>query len=159
MKGNQSDDHLIAEVRLNIAFEQMIVAALGSSAVSALCIVLLKIGILIGNGVWTISATFMSFYHGISFAAIFFLLSFAAAALIGAPLFRVLEKAKYRRLWPYYFAAAFVGFLCTAALGSPVSIEQPANILRLAPGIMMVAFFGRLIKPFWSAHPFSANSR
>ncbi len=151
-RGDQADDRLIAEVRFNIAFEQMIVAALTSAAVSAVCIILLRIGNLVWTGVWTFRATLMSLYYGVSFAAIFFLLAFAGAALIGAPLFRALEKAKYRKLWPYYFAAVLVGLLCTAAMGLPVSIEQPVNILLLAPGVMMVAIFGRLIRPFWNAH-------
>ncbi|MEZ5895466.1 MAG: hypothetical protein R3C51_03615 [Parvularculaceae bacterium] len=156
---HQADDRLIAQVRLNIAFEQLIVAALSSAAVSVACIVLFRIGALIWSGVWTVRATFMALYYGISFGAIFFLLAFAAAALVGAPLFRALEKAKYRKLWPYYFAAVLAGFFCTSALGSPVSVERPANIFLMVPGLLMVAIFGRLIRPFWSAHPFPADNR
>lgn len=146
------DESIYREVRANVAFEQMVLAVLFSALISGACLLTFNNVVLIAKGGWRIADGLMTALGAMHTAFYIFLCGFAGAILVGAPLFRALEKIRYRRIWPYAAAALAVQYLVLAVLqGRPPTLETPAGLLFVAPGLMAALLFGRFIRPLWAA--------
>ncbi|MCB2112480.1 MAG: hypothetical protein KDD85_02910 [Parvularculaceae bacterium] len=145
------EENLFAEIRANIVFEKMIVSILIATGLSAAAHFLLALAVRISAGGISIEAIGSLILNAIFFAAFFFLAGFAASVAIGIPLFKILEKSKFQKAWPYCAAALAVSFLILLAAGSPPSIEAPWRVLLLAPGLAAALLFARRMRPFWEA--------
>lgn len=146
-----SDLRVIASIRANIVFEKLIVSVLTIACIAG-------VGHFLIGLFWRASSTSLNFgaagaalVEAVSYAFIFFLAGFAASLAIGIPLFRALEKAKLRKVWPYALAAFAVSLIIVAAAGIAPAFEAPARALHLVPGVAAALLFGRKMRPFWIA--------
>lgn len=145
------NDAVIASIRANVVFEKMIVSALTVAGPAGLAHFAIGIGGRILAGALSIGAAGTALFNAIGYAFLFFLAGFTASAAAGIPLYRALEKAKIRKVWPYALAAFALGFLILAAIGLAPSFEAPARALYLLPGVAAAILFGRKMRPFWLA--------
>ncbi len=153
-----SNERIYAEVRANIAFEQMVVAVLISALISGACLLVVNNVILIAKGGWRLADALVTSLGAVQATFFIFLFGFAAAIVVGAPLFKALEKIRYRRVWPYGVAAVAVQYVILAiSLGRPPTLDTPAGLLFFAPGLMAAFLFGRFIRPLWAASERSSS--
>lgn len=141
----------MAEVRANIVFEKMIVSVLTVAAIAGAAHFLLDVAARLIGGALSLAGVGGALFGAISFVFLFFLAGFAAALAIGIPLFKSLERAKIRKVWPYALAAFAVSLGVLAAAGLAPSFEAPARALYLAPGLAAAHLFARKMRPFWRA--------
>lgn len=151
---HKMNEELIAQIRANLAFEQMVVAvlygALGCGAVYVIVSVLMTV-----TGGLSFSGLLSSVLSGLLYTFIIFLVGFSAAVVIAIPLFMTLEKRRHRKVWPYFVAVVVVelAFLAIVKgdlfffLGAPVF----TGIALLLPGPIIAVIFGRLMAPLWRA--------
>ncbi len=147
----KSQDRVIAEIRANIVFETMVGSVLTAAAASGVLYFLIGIGARAASGQVSLGGAGAALFDAISFTFLFFLAGFAASLAIGIPLYRTLEKAKIRKLWPYVAAAFSVSLVILAIAGLLPSYEAPARLLFLAPGVGAALLFGRKMQRFWRA--------
>ncbi len=145
------NDRVVAAIRANIVFEKLIVSVLTVASVAGLAHLLFGL-------VWRASSSALSagsaataLVEAVSFAFLFFLAGFAASLAIGIPLFRALERAKIRLVWPYASAAFAVSLVIMIAAGNAPSFDAPTRALYLVPGVAAALLFGRKMRPFWRA--------
>ena len=149
---DRRNEEIVQQVRANVAFEHMVAAVLIGAGVSGAALFLMneffslmKIGFSLGalvsiamNAIW---AAFLIFLGG-----------FAAAVVFGVPLFLSLERAKYRRTWPFFVAAIAAHLIALALISGGVpAIETPAALLFFTPGLLVAFLFARRIAPLWEA--------
>ena len=150
--GGPSDpDRILAQVRANVAFENMVVAVLTGAAASGVLLFAVNNAFSIAKGSWTFG-TFASIAMGsLYFVFLAFLAGFLTAVVVAMPLFLGLEKLKVRKIWPYAAAAAGVGFVALWIVGGQIPFERPAELVLLLPGILMAVLFGLRMRPIWRA--------
>lgn len=146
-----SDLRVIASIRANIVFEKLIVSVLTIACITGVAHFLIGLFWRASSVGLTFGAAAAAMVEAVGYAFIFFLAGFAASLAIGIPLFRALEKAKIRKIWPYALAAFAVSLVIAAAAGLAPSFEAPARALHLLPGIAAALLFGRKMRPFWIA--------
>ncbi len=145
------NDTGIASIRANVVFEKLIVSVLIVSGVAGLAHLLIGVVWRASSLGLTIGGAGAALAAAVGFAFIFFLAGFATSLAVGIPLFRALEKAKIRKIWPYALAAFAVGLIVLIAAGAAPSFEAPARALYLVPGIAAAVLFGRKMRSFWIA--------
>lgn len=145
------NDAVVASIRANIVFEKMIVSALTVAGPAGVAHFMIGLGGRIAAGAFSIGGAGTELFNAIGYAFLFFLAGFAASAAVGIPLYRALERAKIRKMWPYALAAFALSFLILAAIGLAPSFETPARALYLVPGVAAAFLFGRKMRPFWLA--------
>ncbi|MFZ5616740.1 MAG: hypothetical protein ACOZAA_05400 [Pseudomonadota bacterium] len=145
------NDAVVASIRANIVFEKMIVSALTVAGPAGVAHFMIGLGGRIAAGAFSIVGAGTELFNAIGYAFLFFLAGFAASAAVGIPLYRALERAKIRKMWPYALAAFALSFLILAAIGLAPSFETPARALYLVPGVAAAFLFGRKMRPFWLA--------
>lgn len=128
----------------------MTVSAVGAAALSAAA--MLFIGVVAGavRGAFGPALVLETVVAAAVFAGVVFLAAFAAAVAIGVPLFVWLEKAHYRRAWPYFAAALMVQFAAVGLAFGGVPTE-PRQLACLLPGLLFALLFSRRIGPVWRA--------
>lgn len=144
-------DPVVSQIRANIVFENMIVSVLTIAGAAGSAHFLIGVGMRASEGSLSFGAAGGAFVAAIGFAFLFFVAGFAASLAIGIPLFRALERAKFRRVWPYCLAATAVSMAVLAAAGAAPSFGAPSRALYLVPGIAAALVFGRRMRPFWIA--------
>ncbi len=142
---------LIASIRANIVFEKLIVSVLTVAGAAGAAHLLIGIGMRAVGGALSPGAAGSAIIAAIGFVFFFFVAGFAASLAIGIPIYRALEKAKIRKVWPYALAAFAVSMLVLAAAGAAPSFDAPARALYLVPGVAAAVLFGRKMQPFWRA--------
>lgn len=140
------------EIRAGLAFEHLIGASVVGAAVSAAALLVLKNVVLIVEGAWGPASLVQTFSGALIFGFVVFLIAFAAAVVVGTPLFIALEKAKAREIWPFHAAAFFIQFGALSAIfGRAPTFDAPSMLLYFLPGALIVFLFGRSITPLWRA--------
>lgn len=144
-------DAMVAEIRANIVFEKLLLAVLSVAAATGAAHFAFGL-------IWRASAVGVSFsgfiaalIGALTYAGFFFIAGFGISVALGVPLFRALEKAKYRKAWPYIAASFVAGFVLLAFAGKAPSVEAPARIIHLLPGVAVAALFARNMRPLWRA--------
>lgn len=142
----------LEQVRVNVAFEQMIVAVLAGAASGGAMTLAVKLIQVILTGL-SFSALLAVFLETLLVSFLIFLVGFFASVALGAPLFMFLEKRKRRTLWPYLAAAlaAAITVLFFTAGGFPSTVGIEAVTAIFAPAIIIALIFARLMKPHWRA--------
>lgn len=144
-------DKVLAQVRANIAFENMVVAVLIGAAASGAVLFAVNNALAVAKGSWTLATLASTAMGSIYFIFLAFLAGFLAAVLVAMPLFLLLERLKMRKIWPYAAAAAAVSYAALWVVEGHVPFERPAEIAFLFPGVLMALLFGRRMRPIWRA--------
>lgn len=147
-------EQVFSQVRANIAFEHMLVAALTASVA---CGALKLFAGLVSYALhgWSLGGLFSAAYGAFAFACMSFLVGFFAAVVAGLPLFLALERAKLRKTWPYVVAAFFIE--CVTALiaaGGALTFDDllaNGRWMIFLPGVAAAVLFGRRMRPLWRA--------
>lgn len=146
-----ANDAVVAQIRANVVFENMIVSVLIIAALSAAAHFAIGLAARALEGALSFGGAASAFFAAIGFASLFFLGGFASALAFGIPLFRALERAKIRKAWPFALAALAVGFVVLAAMDLAPTVEAPARALYLLPGLAAALLFARKMRAFWRA--------
>lgn len=146
---------LAEHVRMNVAFEQMVMSVLTGAVVGG------GLSFVIGLAGAVLSAT-LSFSTLLSVllnmvltSFLIFLVGFFASVIVGAPLFVALENAKRRSLWPYLGASLAVAGIVFSILqgGLPVAADLNVDsfIALFLPACVIAIVFSRRMQPYWRA--------
>ncbi len=154
-KKNTPHEALIEQIRVNVAFEQMIVSVLAGAFVGGGLTLLLKLGGLFFAGGFAFTGLITAILETMLVSFLIFLIGFFASVAIGAPLFIALEKRKRRNMWPYLVAAlavAVVSFMAASG-GLPTGRDLTIGVLAATfiPALIIAFTFGRLMRPHWDA--------
>lgn len=148
-------DPIFTQVRANIAFEHMVMAALVAAAASGGVVFALGGGEAIFRGTWTIPALFSALYRAMVFSFVAFLIGFFASVVVGLPLFVALEKIKLRKDWPYVAAGAAIELVAAGFVLKRIpQVEDFLSIDHaplLLPGVLAALIFSQRMKPLWLA--------
>ncbi|MFC2953813.1 hypothetical protein ACFOOP_17880 [Marinicaulis aureus] len=155
LTGGQSDEQAtIDQVRINVAFEQMVFAVFtGAAAGGALTFLLALARSLFGG--FFLSGVVSQLLESLLVSILIFLAGFVASVIFGAPLFAALEKRKRRNVWPYLGAASGVAIAVFVLLAISVpgaasfSLDTIAAIF--APALVIAIVFAQGMKPHWRA--------
>ena len=143
------------QIRINTAFEQMIVSVLiGASFCSVVFFIVSAFSTISGGYGW-LEFIVGDFVNALLYAFVIFLSGFLAAAIVAAPLFVALEKIPYRHMWPYVIAALFFELALYALFFRGFASAGGSSSLFIlpmfAPGIIVSVIFGFRMRPFWRA--------
>ena len=146
------EQQTLDQIRVNIAFEQMVVAVLAGAASGGAMTLVVKLARVFFSD-FSFAALLAVFLDTLLVSFLIFLVGFFASVAVGAPLFMFLEKRKRRTLWPYLAAAlaAAITVLFFAAGGFPSAVGIEAVTAIFAPAIVIALIFARLMKPHWRA--------
>lgn len=143
---------LVAEIRVRVAFEHMLVAALLTAGASAAAALIANIVVQSLASAWSVEAAVRIVVGAATFGFVVFLIGFFAAVVVGAPLFAALEKAKIRTAHPWFVAAIAVEVAALwliygrFPLGPPT---PPSAYLLFLPGLLFAFLFVRAMRPLW----------
>lgn len=150
---NRTQDTL-DQIRVNVAFENMVVAVLAGAGAGGAMTFVLKLWRAVFPD-FSFAALLTAFLETLLTAFLIFLIGFISSVALGAPLFRLLENRKQRAPWPYLVAALAISVvvLLAASRGIPgpedLRIETVTAIF--APAIIIALIFARLMTPHWRA--------
>jgi len=146
---------LISQIRINVAFEQMIVAVLVGALVAGALTLLLDFGAAVTGGVVSFSVLLAAVLETFLVSFVVFIAGFLASILIGVPLFMALEKAKRRTMWPYLGVSLGVSISVFSFIVGHIPIADDVNASIVAtiftPAIVIAFVFGHLMQPIWRA--------
>ncbi len=145
------NDRVIASIRINMVFEKLIVSVLAVAGVAGIAHLLAGVVSRAIAGFFSLEGLVNAALAAVGFSFFIFVAGFAASLSVGIPMFRALEKAKFRKAWPYIIAAAAFSLIVLAAVGAAPSFEAPWRIIYLVPGVAAALLFGRKMRPFWLA--------
>jgi len=148
------EDEVIDQIRVNIAFEQMIVAVLAGAAVGGALTLVSKVAAVFMLD-FSFAALLTAALETLLVTFLIFLIGFAASVAVGAPLFIFLEKRKRRNTWPYLAASIAIALAVFVAVAGGLPgvgrLTFGALASTLAPAIVIALIFGRLMQPHWRA--------
>jgi hypothetical protein len=147
------EQQTLDQIRVNIAFEQMVVAVLAGAASGGAMTLVVKLARAVFSD-FSFAALLAVFLDTLLVSFLIFLVGFFASVAVGAPLFMFLEKRKRRTLWPYLAAALAVAIMALMfAAGDFVSSALRLETMTaiFAPAIVIALIFARLMKPHWRA--------
>ena len=153
-RAKDTAQEVLDQVRVNVAFENMVYAVLAGAAAGGAMTFLVKLaGVVFPD--FSFAALLTAVLETLLTAFLIFLTGFISCVALGAPLFRLLEKRKQRTVWPYLVAALAIAIvvLIAAARGLPgpqdLRIETVTAIF--APAIVIALIFSRQMRPHWRA--------
>ena len=150
----EAREALVEQIRANVAFEHIVVSVLvGASLCGALAFALHLAVAVFGGGV-SFSTLLAVIVAALILAFLFFLIGFAAGAVIVTPLFRALEKAKRRSGWPYGAAAIGVAVLSLIAADAMPGAAGPGVVGAVSvvtASLATAILFARRMEPLWAA--------
>jgi len=149
-----ANEALVEQIRANVAFEHVVVSVLAGAGVCGRLKFLLSVAFKIAGGIGPLSAVSASAFSALVVALLFFLIGFAAGAVIITPLFRYLEKAKRRSGGPYGAAALAVAAFTLIIIGAMPNTSGPSLSAALAVLVATLAtsvIFARRMAPHWAA--------
>lgn len=150
-----SDEQVVEQIRVNVAFEQMIVSVLAGAFVGGALTLAVKFGAFFLSSGVSFAGLVSIFLETLLASFLIFLVGFFSSIVIGAPLFIALEKRKRRNMWPYLaasLAVAIASFVISSGglpTGSDFSLMTITAIF--APAIVIALIFAHLMKPHWQA--------
>lgn len=143
---------MLAELRSRVAFEHMLMSVLASAALSGLAVFGYDNLAAMARGGWSLAAVLPIALGAVWVVFLVFLIGFGATVAVGTPLHMALERARYRRLWPYLLVALAIQYLALLLLaGPPPLLDKPQTVVLLLPGAMAALFFWLRIRPVWRA--------
>lgn len=150
-----SERELAEQIRVNVAFEQMIVAVLAGAFVGGGLVFIIKLGAFVLSAGMSFSGFVAVFLEMLLAGFLIFLVGFFASVAIGAPLFIALEKRKRRNMWPYLAAATGVAIAAFLFVSGGLPGRSAGDLAAVAstfvPAIVIALTFARLMKPHWRA--------
>ncbi|WDI31807.1 hypothetical protein PUV54_01225 [Hyphococcus flavus] len=150
-----SEQQLAEQIRVNVAFEQMIVAVLAGAFAGGGLVFIIQFGAFVLSGGMTLSGFVNVFLETLLAGFLIFLVGFFSSVAIGAPLFMALEKRKRRNLWPYLAAAMGVALATIVFRAGGLPAQGDLTLMTLAvvivPALIIALTFARLMKPHWRA--------
>ncbi|MEM9495056.1 MAG: hypothetical protein AAGA09_03555 [Pseudomonadota bacterium] len=155
MDRGDNDEKIVRDVRLNVAFEHAITAVLvGALATGALSFLLAVFSIVFEGG-FGLVALGGAFVSSLAKGFFVFIAGFFFSITVMTPLFALLERAQYRRGWPFFAAAVAVSLLIMLALEGQATALSRFGVDALAgiffPALIIAALFVRAIAPYWRA--------
>ena len=150
----EANEALLEQLRANAAFEHIAVAVLAGAGICGALVFVLQLGLRIADGVSITSAALPAVFAALVFTLLFFLIGFAAGAVIITPLFGFLEKTKRRSGWPYGAAALGVAVAALIIASALPGLSAPgvvSTVSVIASSIATSVIFSRRMKPFWIA--------
>lgn len=145
---------VLDQVRVNVAFENMVFSVLAGAAVGGGLTLLVKLTALFFGG-FSFSELLAAVLSAMLAAFLIFLVGFFASVAIGAPLFLMLERRKQRAPWPYFIIALAISVvvLVTASRGLPGPEHLQVETLTaiFIPAIVIALIFSRQMRPHWRA--------
>jgi len=148
-------EQLAHQIRVNVAFEQMIVSVLAGAFVAGAFTLILDLGVAIAGSVVSFSVLLAAVLETFLVSFLVFISGFLASILIGVPLFIALEKSKRRTMWPYLGVSIGVSITVFSFIAGhiPIADDFNASIVAtiFAPAIVIAFVFGRLMQPIWRA--------
>ncbi len=152
---DKTESEIIEEVRVNIAFEQMIVSVLTGAVICGALYFMLTIAVAVFGGQFYFYFLASEFFQALLYTFVIFLAGFFAAVVLVTPMFIALERMKYRRTWPYLFAAIlfelFLYELFFKDFTAGQSLPFYLNLPMVAPGIVIALIFGSRMRATWRA--------
>ncbi|MEO1243936.1 MAG: hypothetical protein AAFX54_18660 [Pseudomonadota bacterium] len=152
---SQEQSDIAAEVRINVAFEQMVLSVLTGAFVGGAATLLFGLITSLATGAFSISVILSVLLNTLLVSFLIFLVGFFASLVIGAPLFSALERAKRRTLWPYLGVALGVALIVLSFMQGGLPLVEDFSIgLILAvvlPAIVIAVTFARFMQPHWRA--------
>ncbi|WP_428408528.1 hypothetical protein [Hyphococcus sp.] len=150
---DEKQAEILDQIRINVAFEEMVVAVLaGALAGGALTLLFAAAELL--NG-FSLTLLVSALLEGLFVSILIFLVGFGASVAFGAPLFAALEKRKRRNLWPYLGAAmgVAVAVLVLFTIGFPSVSAASVRTLAVIflPPLIVSLVFVRRMTPHWRA--------
>ncbi len=150
-----ADAEILDQIRVNVAFEQMIVAVLAGALVGAALTFILKLGAFVFGGAFSLASLVTVALETMLAGFLIFLVGFFASVAIGAPLFMALEKRKRRNAWPYLAASLAVALATFVFIsGDLAALARPSLgglVSTFVPAIVIAIVFARLMQPHWRA--------
>lgn len=148
------ETQLIEQIRVNVAFEQMIFSVLVGAVLGGALTLLLNLGASLLGGV-SFSGVIAALLETLLVSFLIFLVGFFSSIAVGAPLFMAMEKNKRRNIWPYLAAAmaiAVVAFAFSAG-GLPVAGDLTPRVVVaiFVPALVIALMFSRGMRPHWRA--------
>ncbi len=153
--GDQSDEQAtIDQIRINVAFEEMVVSVLAGAGVGGALTFVLSLARTLMGGFSFLNLTTL-FLESLLVSILIFLIGFGASVIFGASLFAALEKRKRRNVWPYLGAATGVAIavFVLLAIGVPGAgtIDLKAFTAIFTPALVVAFVFARRMQPHWRA--------
>ncbi len=152
---SQEQSDIAAEVRINVAFEQMVLSVLTGAFVGGGATLLFGLITSLVTGAFSISVLLSVLLNTLLVSFLIFLVGFFASLVIGAPLFSALERAKRRTLWPYLGAALGVALIVLSFMqgGLPLAEDFSVGLVLavILPAIVIAVTFARFMQPHWRA--------
>ena len=153
--GDTSDEQAtLDQVRINVAFEQMVVAVLMGAFVGGALTLLLNVMQGLTDGLSFVGFV-SSLLQALFVSILIFLSGFGASVIFGAPFFAALEKRKQRNVWPYLGAglsvaiAAFV--VLSVAFPSAGGFTFKTIAAIFVPPVIVAGVFAKGMQPHWRA--------
>ncbi len=146
--------HFVEEIRANVAFEHLVAAIVSGAALAGAIFFVLDFAGLLFAGALSAPNLLALILKSFTLCIMVFLIGFLAGALIVTPMFKALEKAKRRTVWPYVAAATGVtGFSLIAVFSLPNAgaPDVALMIAVIAAGLFIAFDFGRRMTPLWRA--------
>ena len=144
----------VDQIRVNIAFEQMVVSVLTGAFVGGALTFLLNVAGVFLDG-FSFAALLTAILQTLLVAFVIFLVGFFSSVVIGAPLFVALEKRKRRNVWPYLAAAIAVAIISFAAAVRGLPEARDFTLATCAaifvPTLVFALMFARGMRPHWQA--------
>ncbi len=145
---------MVEEIRANVAFEQLIGSLVSGAALGGACYFVVGFIVLLVTGGLSAPGVFSLVLSTLTACLSIFLIGFFAGVVVVTPLFKALEKAKRRNVWPY--AAAALG-VCVASLITLANLPRLPNpglasiVAVLSAGLFTAFDFGRRMDPIWQS--------
>lgn len=150
-----TDEQVADQIRVNVAFEQMIVAVLAGAFVGGGLTLIMKLGVFLFSAGVSFSGLVGVFLETLLVGFLIFLIGFFSSVAIGAPLFMALEKRKRRNMWPYLAASLAVAILTFIAASGGLPTRNDFSLIAITaifvPAIVIALIFARLMRPHWRA--------
>lgn len=140
------EDVAFTRIRANYVFQEMIIAVLTASIAAGVCLLAYRMAAMAIEGSWSVSAAASGIVGALAYALGFFIAGFAAAAALGMPLYRLLDRSEHRAHWPYALFAAGVTMLVLLLVGAPPSLEAPWRLAHFLPGLAAAILFIRKLR-------------
>jgi hypothetical protein len=144
----------VEEIRANVAFEHLVAAIVSGAALAAAIFFVLDFAGLVFAGALSAPNFLALILKSFTLCIMVFLIGFLAGALIVTSLFKTLEKAKRRSVWPYLAASIGVtGFslIMLFSLPGAGALDLALIIAVIAAGLFIALDFGRRMSPLWRA--------
>ena len=152
---NPHEQAIVDDVRMNVVFEQAILAGLAGAAVGGALRTLLETGVAISQSTPLFGIIVGFFLTLLQSSFLIFLGAFISAVAVVTPLFVALERMKLRQTWPFFVAAFAVVSLYLGLSKSRIdfffALEWRDVVTVIAPAILITWLFTQRLRPLWRA--------